>query len=54
MPAAATVQTSESDFGEILVDSEGMTLYMFDPDEQGQSVCDAECLDAWPVFEGPA
>lgn len=52
--AANTVETAKSDFGQILVDSEGMTLYMFDPDEQGKSVCDADCLEAWPVFEGPA
>lgn len=52
--AASTVTTAESEFGPILVDSEGMTLYMFDPDEQGDSVCDADCLEAWPPVEGPA
>ena len=52
--AATAVKTADSDFGTILVDSEGMTLYMFDPDEQGKSVCDAECLKAWPPVEGPA
>ncbi|MDQ4007340.1 MAG: hypothetical protein M3211_04520, partial [Actinomycetota bacterium] len=52
--AATTVETAKSDFGTILVDSEGMSLYMFDPDEQGKSVCDAECLKAWPPLEGPA
>jgi predicted lipoprotein with Yx(FWY)xxD motif len=52
--AASTVQTAESDYGSILVDSEGMTLYLFDPDKQGPSVCDAECLQAWPIVEGPA
>jgi predicted lipoprotein with Yx(FWY)xxD motif len=52
--AASTLETAESDFGSILVDSEGMTLYMFDPDEQGPSVCDAGCLQAWPIVEGPA
>jgi predicted lipoprotein with Yx(FWY)xxD motif len=51
--AATTLETAKSDLGEILVDAEGMTLYMFDPDEQGQSVCDAGCLEAWPVVEGP-
>jgi predicted lipoprotein with Yx(FWY)xxD motif len=54
-PAAASrLETAESDYGSILVDSEGMTLYMFDPDEQGPSVCDAGCLQAWPIVEGPA
>jgi predicted lipoprotein with Yx(FWY)xxD motif len=53
-PAASTVQTAQSEFGAILTDAKGMTLYMFDPDARGQSTCDAECLQAWPVFEGPA
>ncbi|HWL97307.1 MAG TPA: hypothetical protein VNP20_08175 [Nocardioidaceae bacterium] len=52
--AASTLETAESDYGSILVDDEGMTLYMFDPDEQGPSVCDAGCLEAWPIVEGPA
>jgi predicted lipoprotein with Yx(FWY)xxD motif len=52
--AASTVETADSRYGTILTDGEGMTLYMFDPDSAGQSTCDAECLQAWPVFEGPA
>ncbi|HEX2177564.1 MAG TPA: hypothetical protein VHG70_16795 [Nocardioidaceae bacterium] len=52
--AATTVETARSDFGPILVDSEGMTLYMFDPDQGGQSTCEGDCLVAWPPVEGPA
>jgi predicted lipoprotein with Yx(FWY)xxD motif len=53
--SASTLETADSGFGQILVDSKGMTLYMFDPDKQsGNSVCDAECLQAWPVYDGPA
>jgi predicted lipoprotein with Yx(FWY)xxD motif len=52
--AASTLETARSEFGPILVDSKGMTLYMFDPDQGGQSTCDAECLQAWPPVEGPA
>jgi len=52
--AASTIETARTEFGTVLVDSRGMTLYMFDPDKQGQSACDAECLAAWPVVEGPA
>ncbi|WP_435333697.1 COG4315 family predicted lipoprotein [Haloarchaeobius sp. TZWWS8] len=38
------------DLGEILVDGEGMTLYMFDNDTKGsgESTCTGGCLDAWP------
>jgi predicted lipoprotein with Yx(FWY)xxD motif len=34
--------------GRILVDSEGMTLYMFTLDEPDQSNCLGDCLQAWP------
>ncbi|MFD1644520.1 COG4315 family predicted lipoprotein [Haloarchaeobius litoreus] len=47
----ATVQVrSHPDLGDILVDSEGLTLYMFDSDEQGSgaSTCSGGCADAWP------
>jgi predicted lipoprotein with Yx(FWY)xxD motif len=52
--AATTIETARSEFGEILVDSEGMTLYMFDPDRGGESTCEGDCLVAWPPVEGPA
>ena len=45
---AATVAIGSTDLGEVLVDGDGMTLYMFDPDEQGASTCDDDCADAWP------
>lgn len=44
------------DLGEVLVDGEGRTLYMFDPDAQGESTCYDECEENWPplVTEGEA
>jgi predicted lipoprotein with Yx(FWY)xxD motif len=48
---AATVQTADhDDHGEILVDGDGLTLYMFDSDEQGAgaSTCSGGCADSWP------
>jgi predicted lipoprotein with Yx(FWY)xxD motif len=45
----AVVQTAEvGDFGTILVDHDGMTLYEFANDEPNQSNCTGECLDNWP------
>lgn len=45
----ATVTTADGEFGEILVDAEGMTLYMFEPDGgEGESTCTDECAEAWP------
>jgi predicted lipoprotein with Yx(FWY)xxD motif len=35
-------------YEEILVDGEGMTLYIFTVDEPNQSNCDADCLANWP------
>lgn len=47
----ATVQVRSTDeFGDILVDADGMTLYRFDADTEGsgESACTGDCLDAWP------
>ena len=50
---AATVDVSESaDFGPILVDSAGMSLYLFTKDTQnsGASTCTGDCLVKWPAL----
>lgn len=41
-------------FGDVLVDGQGMTLYMFTMDEQDLSTCRGDCLNLWPplVLEG--
>ncbi len=46
--------TSETDLGTVLVDAAGTTLYMFEPDNQGPSVCEGDCIAAWPALAGPA
>ena len=43
-----TVMVAESDFGPILVDAEGKTLYMFKPDTAGESTCYDDCEANWP------
>lgn len=43
----------DSDFGPILVDADGYTLYIFVPDNRGDSVCYGDCEAAWPVFSTP-
>jgi predicted lipoprotein with Yx(FWY)xxD motif len=45
---AVTVMVAESEFGPILVDSEGKTLYMFKPDTAGESTCYEDCEANWP------
>lgn len=50
---AATVEVSESaDFGPILVDGQGRSLYLFTNDTQnsGASTCADDCLAEWPAL----
>ena len=48
-PAAATVAVAaNADYGDILVDANGMTLYMFDKDAPGTSNCYGGCAERWP------
>jgi predicted lipoprotein with Yx(FWY)xxD motif len=45
---AVTVMVADSALGQILVDGEGRTLYMFKPDTAGESTCYDECESNWP------
>ena len=52
---ATTVAVASSSLGDILVDGEGRTLYLFNSDEQGgPSTCYEGCAAAWPPLTGPA
>ena len=42
------VSTAETEFGEVLVDADGNSLYGFTEDVDGQPTCDDACADAWP------
>ncbi len=43
------VQVEGSDLGQILVDADGRTLYLFLPDDQGgESTCYDDCEANWP------
>ncbi len=53
-PVDPTVTVADHDaFGSILVDGDGMALYMFDADERGagESTCDGDCAENWPPLE---
>lgn len=44
-----TIASSEIEgLGKVLVDSEGMTVYLFTPDKGSTSVCYGGCESAWP------
>jgi predicted lipoprotein with Yx(FWY)xxD motif len=45
---AATVDLHKSSLGTILVDAQGKTLYLFEADKNGKSVCSGPCATAWP------
>jgi len=52
MAAAQSTNTVElggnDELGEFLVAANGMTLYIFTPDEPGKSNCNGGCAVAWP------
>ena len=45
------VRTGHSEYGDVLVDAHGMTLYVFDADSRGTSNCTGSCLQYWPVAQ---
>jgi predicted lipoprotein with Yx(FWY)xxD motif len=45
---AATVGISNTGLGQILVNSEGHTLYLFKADQGTKSACTGACAGAWP------
>ncbi len=46
--AASTVSIAQSALGDILVDSQGLTLYAFLGDAGGQPTCTGSCAGNWP------
>ena len=48
----ATVAVAETDLGEVLVNAEGMTLYLFTQDTADASACTGSCVGAWPPLTG--
>ena len=45
------VRTGDTEYGDVLVDADGMTLYVFAADSPGTSNCTASCLQYWPAAE---
>jgi predicted lipoprotein with Yx(FWY)xxD motif len=44
----ATLTLVDTSVGRVLADSKGMSLYLFGPDDQGESTCYDACADNWP------
>lgn len=49
--AAAELTTASTSAGEIVVDAEGMSVYIFTKDvkDSGKSACEGPCVAAWPA-----
>ena len=47
--AAEGVHLADSSLGQILVDPDGLTLYLFTVDSGGESSCYDTCADNWPA-----
>ncbi len=52
--AETGIKTGDSTKGEVLTDQAGMTLYTFDKDKDGMSVCYNGCARNWPPLLAPA
>lgn len=49
--APKNVKVGKSEFGQVLTDRKGMTLYTFDRDEAFESRCKATCAQNWPPLK---
>ncbi|MDB5546965.1 MAG: Secreted repeat protein [Tardiphaga sp.] len=47
-------KTADTAKGKTLVDAKGMTLYTFDKDVGGKSMCNGPCAGNWPPLEAAA
>ena len=45
---AAVAISGSAGIGDVLVDSSGRTLYLFEADTGDKSTCDGDCAKAWP------
>ena len=45
---AATISIHASSLGQILVDGDGKTVYLFEADTSAASTCSGACAQAWP------
>ena len=42
--------SSNTQFGNVLTDANGKTLYFFSNDTKGTSTCNGNCLATWPIY----
>jgi predicted lipoprotein with Yx(FWY)xxD motif len=49
--ASATLGVTNTGLGDVLVNSQGRTLYLFQKDSGTQSTCSGDCAKNWPPLE---
>jgi predicted lipoprotein with Yx(FWY)xxD motif len=52
--SAQALKTAETAKGKVFVDAKGMTLYTFDKDVDGKSMCNGPCAGNWPPLMAEA
>ena len=52
--AGGAIKSMDTAKGEVLTDARGMTLYTFDKDAGGKSMCNDDCAKNWPPLMAPA
>ena len=48
--SAQMLKTADTPKGKTFVDAKGMTLYTFDKDAGGKSLCNGPCAENWPAL----
>jgi predicted lipoprotein with Yx(FWY)xxD motif len=48
MAAGTAITVGDSEFGDMLFDSNKQAIYIFENDPKGESVCYGDCAEAWP------
>ena len=48
--SAQMLKTADTAKGKTFVDAKGMTLYTFDKDAGGKSMCNGPCAESWPAL----
>lgn len=48
--SAQMLKTADTAKGKTFVDAKGMTLYIFDKDAGGKSMCNGPCAENWPAL----
>jgi predicted lipoprotein with Yx(FWY)xxD motif len=52
--SGAVLGVASTSLGDVLVDGQGLTVYMLTADSPSHSSCSSECLEYWPPVAAPA